>query len=223
MLKSELDQKTDKYTRNVEVCSVPIAALTLISVSITITSSNPAANDLQVQSLSETLPALNDTLIVRGTMRSVRVFCVSVLLAGSTFTASAFSKGDLTKQEPIVVSVELGTSAGNHVFAPNHLTLETGNLYKLVLVNPSQTKHYFTSHGLAKSVFTRKVQVVDQGGTKAEIKGTISEIEVYPGGHAEWWFVPVSTGMFSDLHCHIKDTDGQTHAHKGMTGTIEIK
>ncbi len=70
---------------------------------------------------------------------------------------------------------------------------------------------------------TRKVQVVDTGGTKAEIKGVISEIEVYPGGTAEWWFVPVAAGNFSDLHCHIKDGDGRTHAQKGMTGTVTIR
>jgi uncharacterized cupredoxin-like copper-binding protein len=156
-------------------------------------------------------------------MQSACVFWVSVIFAGLTLTSPALSKGDLTKQEPIVVKVELGTSAGKHMFVPNHLIFETGKLYKLVLVNPSNTKHYFTSHGLANSVFTRKVQVVDQGSTKAEIKGTISEIEVYPGGHAEWWFVPVATGTFSDLRCHIKDGDGRTHAHKGMTGTIEIR
>lgn len=156
-------------------------------------------------------------------MRNICPICVPLALVFLTLTSPAHSKGDLTKQEPVVVNVELGTSKGEHRFAPNHLTFETGRLYKVVLVNPSKTKHYFTSHGLAKSVFTRKVQVVDEGGTKAEIKGTISEIEVYPGGHAEWWFVPVATGTFSDLHCHIKDADGQSHVQKGMTGTIEIK
>ncbi len=146
--------------------------------------------------------------------------CLAALIA---FSSSALAGGDLTKQEPIVVRVALGTDNGKHEFVPNHLEFETGKLYKLVLTNPSQTKHYFTSPGLAKSVFTRKVQIVDQNGTKAEIKGSISEIEVYPEGIAEWWFVPVATGTFSDLHCHIKDNDGHTHAAKGMTGTITIE
>ena len=57
----------------------------------------------------------------------------------------------------------------------------------------------------------------------AEIKGAIREIEVYPGGTAEWWFVPVATGKLDDLQCNIKDKDGQTHAEKGMIGMITIK
>lgn len=136
---------------------------------------------------------------------------------------AAWSAGDLSKQNPIEVRVALGNASGDHVFVPNRLTFETGKLYKLVLSNPSKSKHYFTSLGLAARVFTRKVQVVDAGGTLAEIKGTIREIEVYPGGVTEWWFVPVATGQIDDLHCHIKDADGKTHAMQGMTGSITIK
>lgn len=139
------------------------------------------------------------------------------------FCGTAFAAGDLTKQEPVEIHVALGTSNGMHAFVPNKLQFETGKLYKLVLTNPSLTKHYFTSPGLAKSVFTRKVQVMGENGTMAEIKGSIKEIEVYPAGVAEWWFVPVATGTFSDLHCHIKDEDGRTHAAKGMTGSVTIK
>lgn len=134
----------------------------------------------------------------------------------------AYAAGDLTKQDPIAVSVQLGTADGAHKFVPSVLTFETGKLYKLVITNPSKPKHYFTSASLAASVFTRKVQVVDAKGTIAEIKGFIREIEVYPGGVSEWWFVPVAAGRFQDLHCHIKGADGQTHAEQGMTGTITI-
>ena len=143
-----------------------------------------------------------------------------MLLAPSPSPVNAL---DLTKQTPIEVRVELGTTAGKHAFVPNTLTFEAGKLYKLVLRNPSKNKHYFTSPGLANSVYTGKVQVVDDKGTRAEIKGSIREIEVYPGGTAEWWFVPVAAGRFEDLHCHIKDSEGRTHAQKGMTGTVEIK
>ena len=43
-------------------------------------------------------------------------------------------------------------------------------------------------------------------------------IEVYPGGTAEWWFVPVKAGEINDLKCTIAG-----HAEKGMTGKIVIK
>ena len=135
----------------------------------------------------------------------------------------AFSAGDLSKQVPIEVSVQLGSKDGDLIFVPNDLTFETGKLYKLILTNPSKKKHYFTSLGLASRVYTRKVQVVDDGATKAEIKGNIREIEVYPGGTAEWWFVPIATGKLDDLHCRVKDKDGHTHAEKGMIGTVNIR
>jgi hypothetical protein len=73
--------------------------------------------------------------------------------------------------------------------------------------------------GLSRSVFTRKAQVLGPDGkTIAEIKGTIREIEVYPNGTAEWWFVPIKTGVLNDLKCTIKG-----HAEAGMVGTITIK
>ena len=154
----------------------------------------------------------------------MRLLIFSAVILGAVLATipSAGAVGDLTRQEPVLVKVELGTVEGAHKFEPNDLTFETGKLYKLVLTNPSKIKHYFTSPGLAARVFTRKVQVVTDAGSLAEIKGHISEIEVYPGATAEWWFVPIATGKFNDLHCHIKDSDGETHAKKGMTGSITI-
>jgi uncharacterized cupredoxin-like copper-binding protein len=145
------------------------------------------------------------------------------VIAGAVYPlAIASAAGNLAKQEPIEVRVELGTTENDLVFVPNELTFETGKLYKLVLANPSSKKHYFTSLEFASKVYTRKVQVVNSG-TIAEIKGAIREIEIYPGGTAEWWFVPVATGKISDLYCHIKDDDGKTHGEKGMVGTITIE
>ena len=149
------------------------------------------------------------------------------VFAAMLFAGNAFTAGDLSKQKPVVVNVNLGKEGtDHHKFYPDRLTFETGKLYKLVLHNPSNSKHYFTSLGLASKVFTRKVQVMDDYGpgakTIAEIKGTIREIEVLPGGTTEWWFVPVATGTITDLNCHIKDKNGKTHASNGMTGKITI-
>ena len=138
-----------------------------------------------------------------------------------------WAAGDLSQQEPIEIRVELGKAGSNeHRFFPAEVSFETGKLYKLVLHNPSPNPHYFSSASFADKVFTRKVQVaLPADATKriAEVKGAVREIEVYPGGSAEWWFVPVATGQLSDLHCHVKDKDGATHAEKGMRGAIRIR
>ena len=129
------------------------------------------------------------------------------------------AEGDMTAQDPIEVTVNLGDENDKLRFYPSVLEFETGRLYKLVIKNPSKQKHYFSAEGLSRSVFTRKVQIVNASNdTLAEVKGMINEIEVYPNGIAEWWFVPVKTLKSSPLHCSIKG-----HTEAGMTGTITIK
>jgi uncharacterized cupredoxin-like copper-binding protein len=141
-------------------------------------------------------------------------------------SGAALAAGDLSRQTPIEVTVDLG-APGKHAFAPNQLKFETGKLYKLTLRNASNDPHYFTSHAFSQMVFTRKAQVVQQrdgkGVTLAEFKGAIREIEVYPGHSAEWWFVPIAAGRVADLRCDIKGSDGKTHAELGMTGEIVIE
>jgi uncharacterized cupredoxin-like copper-binding protein len=140
--------------------------------------------------------------------------------------AAVQAAGNLAGQEPIVVTVELGRP-GQHAFVPNKLRFETGKLYRLVLTNPSNDPHYFTSHAFSQMIFTRKVQVTQMREGKAvalaEFKGAIREIEVYPGQSAEWWFVPVSTGRVTDLRCGISGSDGKSHADHGMVGEIVIE
>jgi uncharacterized cupredoxin-like copper-binding protein len=148
----------------------------------------------------------------------------SVLLG--LVSGAAIAAGDLSRQTPIEVTVDLG-APGKHEFAPKQLRLETGKLYKLILRNNSNDPHYFTSHAFSQMVWTRKAQVTQQRDGKtvtlAEFKGAMREIEVYPGQSAEWWLVPVAAGRANDLRCDIKGADGKTHADSGMTGEIIIE
>lgn len=144
-------------------------------------------------------------------MRKLNPACW-IMISIMIIPALAFGVGDLSKQEPVVVKITLGSEKGNLSFSPSKLTFETGKLYKLVLTNPSLHKHYFTSLGFAAAVWTRKVQ-----DGSMEVKGSIREIEMLPGGTAEWFFVPVQTGVF-ELYCHVKG-----HREAGMVGTINIK
>lgn len=146
----------------------------------------------------------------------VMTFVVIVGLAGSGIALAA---GDLTAQTPVEIKVQLGDKANALHFYPDKFELETGKLYKLVLSNPSAMAHYFSSEALSRAVFTRKVQVMGADGKAvAEVKGAIAEIEVHPGGTAEWWFVPVKTATVTDLKCTVKG-----HSEGGMVGTIIIK
>ena len=159
-------------------------------------------------------------------MSKLTALAATAIGAVILFPATTMAVGNLAKQEPIEVRLDLGKDGvDKHRYYPDQLTFETGKLYKLVIHNPSNSKHYFTSLGLAGKVYTRKVQVMDDLGegakTIGEIKGAIREVEVYPGGTTEWFFVPVATGTV-EMRCGIKDKDGKTHAEKGMHGTITI-
>ena len=157
-------------------------------------------------------------------------FAFQVIAAGMAGalvgSAAGYAAGNLAGQQPIEVTVDLG-KPGQHVFVPNQIKFETGKLYKLILRNPSNDPHYFTSHAFSQMVYTRKVQVVQlrdgKPTTLAEFKGAIREIEVYPGYSAEWWFVPVATGRVTDLRCGIAGSDGKSHAEHGMVGEIVIE
>ena len=162
------------------------------------------------------LPENSTTKLAKKIALMSSVFTVALT---ALFPFSATAKGDLTKQAPIEVKVVLGDKNNAMMFSPSTIEFETGKLYKLVLENQGPVKHYFSSDGLSQSVLTRKVQVNDASDTPiAEIKGTIREIEVYPGFQAQWWFVPVKAGTFHDLRCSIKG-----HTEMGMKGTIIIK
>ena len=152
-------------------------------------------------------------------MKQIHLFCVALFILTLLNPTLLFAKGDLTKQTPIVKNIQLGNKSNALRFYPDNLQFETGKLYKLIISNPSKQKHYFTAEAFSQSIFTRKVQVVSKNKiTLAEIKGTINEIEVYPGGVTEWWFVPVKTLNESQLHCSIKG-----HTKSGMAGKITIK
>ncbi len=159
-------------------------------------------------------------------MRRIALVAASIAGAALLFTPAAYAGGDLSKQKHIEVRLDLGKDGvDTHKYYPDKLTFETGKLYKLVVHNPSNSKHYFTPAGMNGKIYTRKVQVMDDLGKGAkaigEIKGDIREIEIYPGGTAEWWFVPVATGNLR-MSCSIKDKDGKTHDESGMHGTITI-
>ena len=137
-----------------------------------------------------------------------RILCSGLVLAMAWPAAAA----DLSRQTPIEVRATLGTKGGGLVFSPDRFSFQTGRLYKLVLENPSPAKHYFSAPGFAAAVWTRKVETAS-----AEIKGVIREIELKPGGRAEWFLVPVQAGTFG-LSCTIKG-----HAEAGMVGRITVR
>ena len=148
---------------------------------------------------------------------------IIVIISSKTLQSKNFR--DLTKQKPIEMNVKLNGKIGEmHFFSPNILIFETGKLYKLKIINTSKSKHYFSSSNFSKSIFTRKIQINKNEKKVAEVKGNISEIEVFPNNEVEWWFVPIKTGEFDDLICSVKDLQtNKKHSEMGMVGKIIIE
>ncbi len=120
------------------------------------------------------------------------------------------------KAEEVVITA--GTKDNKKVFSPNTLTFERGKYYKLVITNPSDEDHYFTSDAFATHIFTRKVEVIGKdGNTAVEIHGSVHDIELKPGSSIEWFFFPMTKGKDLRLFCHKHD-----HEEKGMVGSINI-
>ena len=112
---------------------------------------------------------------------------------------------------PLEVKISLGSEQGELKFFPSQLDFIAGQKYKLILDNPSPTKHYFTAKDFADASWTQKVEA-----GKVEIKGAIHELELKPNAQAEWVIVPLKTGKYK-LICTIPG-----HAAAGMVGEIAI-
>ncbi|NEO98404.1 MAG: copper-binding protein [Symploca sp. SIO2E9] len=125
---------------------------------------------------------------------------------------SPSTKQNLLSQPPTEVNVSLGNSANELKFLPRKLKFISGVRYKLLLDNPSSQKHYFTAKDFADASWSQKVEA-----GKVEVKGAIHELELKPGGEAEWVLVPMKPGTY-ELHCSIPG-----HTEAGMTGEIIVE
>ena len=152
---------------------------------------------------------------------NMKVFFLLLLF----FNAFKVNSQDLTRQNHITKTLYLKGNIGEkHFFEPSLLTFDTGKLYKLVIKNTSDSKHYFSSNEFSKPIFTRKVQIIKDGEKISEVKGNIFEIELFPQNVVEWWFVPIKTGEFDDLNCTVIDPiTKKSHSNMGMIGKIVIE
>lgn len=143
------------------------------------------------------------------------LFATTALL----FASGAQAAGDMSRADPQEIVIEMGTSGDKMYFKPDHLDLETGKAYKIVLKNVDEIKHEFAGHEFIEKLFTRKIEIADpSGGLVAEIKGNIREIEVGPKREVEWFIVPIQTGEDIPMECELPG-----HKEAGMVGTVTIK
>lgn len=133
---------------------------------------------------------------------------------------SAMAAGDLSRADVQKVTMEFGTDDDGHMFfKPDMFEFETGKAYAWVLTNNDDIKHELAINEMFERIFTRKIEIeTPEGELVAEIKGSISEVEVGPHQTVEWFFVPVQTADNVEITCEIEG-----HYEAGMYGRVTLK
>ena len=89
------------------------------------------------------------------------LICILIIDIISYKTLQSKSLGDLTKQKPIEMNVQLNGKIGKmHFFQPNILIFKTGKLYKLKIINTSKSKHYFSSSNFQNQSLLEKFKLI---------------------------------------------------------------
>jgi uncharacterized cupredoxin-like copper-binding protein len=111
------------------------------------------------------------------------------------------------QQAPIVLSLRLGTEAGDLEIVPGTLTLQAGKPHKLVIINLSEVAHVLALPEFSATVAHSSAPAFPyKPGT----------IDVAAGETVEWYFVPTKAGHYK-MGCAIR-----AHAEAGMHGEIVV-
>ena len=115
------------------------------------------------------------------------------------------------------VGVQFGTARGDLEIAPSRLEFQAGELYRMVVNNPSDSIHYFSVSEFGTTVYTTKIVTTSPGGPYL-VRFPFKEqnIQLRPGATLEWVFMPVKEGHYK-FGCSISD-----HAKAGMVGDILV-
>lgn len=113
------------------------------------------------------------------------------------------------------VFIQFGTQGNELKVFPPELTLQVGELYRIVIINPSENDHIVAAPELAAMGVTTSLL---KGTPRVDYAtGTIAAgISVRAGQMMEWTFMPLEKGIYK-FGCDAPD-----HAAAGMHTTINV-
>ncbi|MDH3414534.1 MAG: plastocyanin/azurin family copper-binding protein, partial [Gammaproteobacteria bacterium] len=98
---------------------------------------------------------------------------------------------------------------------PGKLTLQRGELYRFVVINPSEMTHIVAAPEFSEKTLTSALMKTPASADLA--KASLAEgIVVRPGEMMEWYFMPVKEGTYK-FGCAQS-----AHAKAGMHAMIEV-
>ena len=150
----------------------------------------------------------------------MKTLIVCTATAAIAMAAPVFAAGDLSRADVQEVIIKMATNDdGSMYFEPSDFVFETGQAYKLRMVNLDPVKHEVTFGEAGEKMFTRKIEIEDTDGELiAEIKGAVHEVEIGPERTVDWYFVPVQTIEATELYCELEG-----HREAGMVGTVTFE
>ncbi len=162
--------------------------------------------------------------------------CVGMLGVAGAQAADTWpiepDKVRVTQPQPTDILVYFGMTmpSGRMAIQPSQIRVATGKLYRLILENPGTVTHYVTAPEFDAAIATRAVEV-----TNGEVRGSfaltsaryfnrikpvsmrsVREIELRPGGRAEWVFTAHRAGRYR-FECAMP-----AHIEAGMTAQIVV-
>lgn len=137
------------------------------------------------------------------------------MLMGSPVTRAADTWPLPSGWDQTDVFIQLGTGENDLLVYPGKLTLQRGELYRFVVINPSETDHVVVARELGANVLTAVLTKVPPSADLAQT--TMAEgIVVRPGEMMEWYLMPLQEGMYK-IGCA-----NFVHAKAGMHAMVEV-
>lgn len=148
----------------------------------------------------------------RLTIAALAAFC---MLLGSPVTRAADTWPVPMGWDRTHIYIQFGEYQNDLMVYPGKLTLQTGELYRFVVINPSDMAHVAAAPEFGENVLTSALTKTPASADLA--KASLAEgIVVRPGEMMEWYLVPVKKGTYK-LGCAQA-----AHAEVGMHTTIEV-
>ncbi|MDH3316720.1 MAG: plastocyanin/azurin family copper-binding protein [Gammaproteobacteria bacterium] len=149
------------------------------------------------------------------TRLTIAIAAILGMLLGSPVTRAADTWPVQTEWDRTDMFIQFGEYQNDLMVYPGKLTLQRGELYRFVVINPSEMTHIVAAPEFSEKTLTSALMKTPASADLA--KASLAEgIVVRPGEMMEWYFMPVKEGTYK-FGCAQS-----AHAKAGMHAMIEV-
>lgn len=149
------------------------------------------------------------------TRSTIAIAAVFSMLLGSPATRAADTWPVQMEWDRTDVFIQFGEYQNDLMVYPGKLTLQKGELYRFVVINPSDMTHVVAAPEFGDTTLTSGLMKTPASADLA--KASLAEgIMVRPGEMMEWYFMPMKEGTYK-FGC-----GKPAHAKAGMHAMVEV-